>query len=235
MQGQLRTKSGGRRGTVLRTSLCLVVLVPAVGLTAASAIAATITSFAWYGSTTSGANRNTTLGATSATADSPPYCVGTNIVINGSGFVSDGGVTGVTIGGVAARYFSVGADDTLYAGVGANAQTGPIAVTTKLGTATSPMNVNILPCSLAAVARPIASTVTPAKAKSGKKVEVLGSGFIGTKSVTVGGVTTSFSIPSDYNLFLIMPKTAKNGPVAVVLTSAAGANTTLKIKLTKVA
>src|SRR5262249_13819452 len=128
MQGQLRETSGGRRGTVLRTSLCLVVLVPVVGLAAASALAATITSFAWYGSTPSGANRNTTLGAPSATADLPPYCVGTNVVINGSGFVSDGGVTGLTIGGVPARYFSVGADDTLYAGVGANAKTGPIVV-----------------------------------------------------------------------------------------------------------
>jgi hypothetical protein len=227
-------RSGVRR-VVLRTGIGVALALPLAALLVGSALAATITSLAWYGGITNGNARATGLAATYGTADQQPYCVGTNFVISGSGFVTDG-VTGVTIGGVAARYFSVGDNATLYAGIGADAKTGPVVVTTRSGgTATSTSNVTITPCQAAApVAKPAATAVSPAKAKGGKKVELLGSGFIGTRSVTVGGVATSFSVPSDYNLYVIVPKTAKNGALPIVVTTAAGP-TTLKVKVTKTA
>jgi hypothetical protein len=218
-----------------RAVLCLAVLVPLALVVAAPSLAASITSFAWYGNTTNGGTPATGLAAGIGTADLFPYCVGTNMVINGQGFVADGGVSAVTIGGKAARYYTVGSDSQIYAGVGVGATTGPIQVTTPAGVATSPATVSIQPCQATSGVAPLpkATGIKPAKAKGGAKVEVFGSGFLGTSGVMVGGVKTSFSLPSDYNLYFIVPKTAPNGKQKIVLTGIAGVTHTLTVTINK--
>ena len=59
------------------------------------------------------------------------------ITVNGSGFVSDGGVTSVTIGGVPASEIIVGSNEILYARLGAGATNGPVVVTTPAGSVTA--------------------------------------------------------------------------------------------------
>jgi hypothetical protein len=218
-----------------RTALCFAVLVPLALVIAASSFAASITSFAWYGSTTSGQTVNTGLAASIGTADLYPYCVGTNIVINGQGFVADGGVSAVTIGGKPARYFTVGSNTQIFAGVGVGATTGTVQVTTPAGIATSSGTVSIQPCQTTngVVAIPKATSLKPTKAKGGAKIEIFGSGFLGTTGVSVGGINASFSLPSDYNLYFILPKALANGKQKIVLTGIAGVTHTLTVTINK--
>jgi hypothetical protein len=218
-----------------RTAICAVILVSLALLAVASASAASITSFAWYGNTTNGGTPSTGLAAGIGTADLYPYCVGTNIVINGQGFVSDGGVSAVTIGGKPARYFKVGSDSQLFAGVGAGAVTGTIQVTTPAGVATSSSTVSIQPCQTTngVVALPKATGIKPTKAKGGAKIEVFGSGFLGTTGVSVGGINAAFSLPSDYNVYFILPKALANGKQKIVFTGLAGVTHTLTVTINK--
>jgi hypothetical protein len=158
------------------------------------------------------------------TADQPPYCVGSTIHINGSGFVSDGGVTAVTIGNVPAKTFSVGSDSVLFAQIGPNATTGPVTVTTPAGTATSGgLNETIWPCSAQpSTSKPAIKTITPASAKGGQKVTVEGAGLIGITRVSVGGVRASYSVQHDSTIVVVIPKTAKNGALRIGITTPTG-------------
>src|SRR5262245_22365954 len=117
-------------------------LLFALGLIAAgTAGAVTITS--WQGGK----------GATPAivTANSAS-CPGTMTTINGTGFVNDGGVISVTIGGVPSPQVIVGSDIILYAMVGSGANSGPVVVTTRAGSATATLAANVVPCQSTAVA-----------------------------------------------------------------------------------
>jgi hypothetical protein len=211
--------SGSRReGSVramTRTAICAAVLVPLALLVAASAFAATITSFT----------------GTIGRATDYPYCSGSTIIITGSGFVTDGGVQSVSIGGVPAASFSVGSDSTLYALVGYGATTGPVVVTTPLGSVTSAVPETIYPCaSSGSTSKPDVTSIAPTKAKGGKKLQLFGSGFVGTTAVTVGGVSATFAVPSDVNMYVIIPTTAKNGNISLSITNAEG---TTKVTIDK--
>src|SRR3954451_15458216 len=71
-------------------------------------------------------------------AQDDPYCPGGHVTITRTGFVGDGGVPTVMFGGnVRAIDVQVGSDTTLNVMVPNGAQTGPITVTTPLGTATT--------------------------------------------------------------------------------------------------
>jgi hypothetical protein len=196
------------RGT-LRTALCVVVVVPLALAAAGSAFAVTITSFA----------------GTAVRAPDPPYCLGSIVTITGTGFLSGGAVTSVTFGGVPAASFYAGSDTVLLATVGAGAQTGPIVVTTPSGTATSPTPELIESCASGPPTSKPDITSVPPKVKGGKKIQLHGSGFIGVTSVTVGGVTAAYAIPTDQNMYVIIPTTAKNGTITIRLTSSAGSGT----------
>src|ERR1700682_3137782 len=115
---------------LLRRTACVAVLATVALLYSGSAFAATITIVGDYTGTGATTINNVNVG----TANDPPYCSGTWVAIQGSGFVYDsanpdpnkGAVTSVTIGNVPAAAFFVGSDIKMYAQVGPGATTGPI-------------------------------------------------------------------------------------------------------------
>jgi hypothetical protein len=167
-----------------------------------------------------------------------------------------GAVTKVTIGNVPAKQFWVGSDITLYAQVGPGATTGPVVVYTNTGsfstdsitTTTPPGRVDngagtslaamtpqykILPCvSKVTIVKPTVTGIKPNPVKGGKFVQINGTGFAGTTSVTVGGKPAAFTAPSNYNLVVQVPKSAPNGSLTVVVANSAG-STTATVKLVK--
>jgi hypothetical protein len=196
----------------LRTAFCLS-LLGALGLVVAgSAGAVTITS--WFGGKA----------AVPAVVTAPGSCPGTVVTITGTGFVTDGGIVNVTIGGVPAGEIVVGTDTTLFARVGAGATSGPVVVTTKAGTATASPNAIVWPCQSpgAATAAAKIDSVTPQRAKGGKKLTLAGIGFVGTSSVTVGGTPAAYAIPSDNLMYVRVPADAKAGLTTIVVTNNKG-------------
>jgi len=196
----------------LRTAFCLS-LLGALGLVVAgSAGAVTISS--WFGGKA----------AVPAVVTAAGSCPGTVVTITGTGFINDGGITAVSIGGVPAGEIVVGADTTLCARVGAGATSGPVVVTTKAGTATATPNAVVWPCQSlgAATAAPKIDSVTPQRAKAGKKLTLAGNGFVGTSSVTVGGEKAAYAIPSDNSMYVRVPADAKAGLTTVVITNNKG-------------
>src|SRR4249919_1011253 len=102
------TRGSGLMRALLRSAACVGALLPFVLLVAGSALAVTVTSAV-------NQDRNT---ISNGTASQDPYCSGTYVVITGTGFVSDGGVTSVMIANVPALNVRVGSNTTLYAQVG---------------------------------------------------------------------------------------------------------------------
>ena len=151
-------------------------------------------------------------------------CPGTVVTINGSGFVNDGGITNVSIGGVRAGEVTIGSDSVLFARVGAGATNGSVSVSTRLGTATSSTSAVVYPCQStgAAEAAPKIDSVTPQRAKSGKKLTLNGSGFVGTTSVKIGTEDIAYAIPSDNRMYVIVPADAKAGLLTIVVTTNKG-------------
>jgi len=205
----------------VRTLLCLAMLAALGLVVGGTAGAATITS--WIG----GKGATPAIVTAGGTA-----CPPTLITINGSGFVADGGVPSVTIGGVKASEIIVGSNIIMYARVGAGATNGPVVVTTPVGTVTASPNINVVPCQSAGAAegKPVITKTTP-KAKAGKKIQLFGSGFVGTTSVKVAGLTTNYAIPSDGVMYVIMPADAKVGAVTVSVTNNKGTATAQVVKL----
>jgi hypothetical protein len=215
-------RGSASRRVSLRTALCLSVLL-ALGLVAAgSAGAVTITS--WVGGKAA---------VPAVVTASSASCPGTMVMITGSGFVNDGGIVSVSIGGVPASEVVVGSDQYLYARVGAGATSGPVVVTTKAGTAKATPDAVVWPCqaTAAAATKPAITSVTPLKAKGGKKVRLFGSGFVGTKSVTVGGSATAYAIPSDNVMYVIVPASAKAGQLSIQVTNSLGTAKSFVIKI----
>ena len=197
----------------LKTALCLS-LLGALGLVAAgSAGAVTITS--WVGGKAA---------VPAVVTAGNGNCPGTVVFITGTGFVNDGGIVSVTIGGAPASEVIVGSDIYLYARVGATATNGPVIVTTKAGTAKATPDAIVWPCQstgLATVA-PTIDSVTPQRAKGGKKLTLAGNGLVGTTSVTVGGAPAAYAIPSDNLMYVRVPADAKAGLTTIVVTNNKG-------------
>src|SRR5207247_316362 len=137
----------------------------------------------------------------------------------------------------ASPYVSVGSNVTVYAMVPDKATTGPIAVTTSAGTATSSTNFTVNACPYTAsqtvkasttigAAKAVVSTFTPAKGKAGAKVTITGTGFTGAIAVKIGGVTATFKAVSGTKITATVPAKAKTGKISV--TTAAGTSTSSK-------
>jgi hypothetical protein len=180
--------------------------------------------------------------------DNGEACPGGTITISGTGFVSDNptvvagsptGVVKVSFGGVASSYVVVGSDTTLFAVVPNGANTGPIAVTTGSGTATSTGTFYVNPCpqiSLksalagastdAGVSTPTIYSLKPASGKVGATVDITGSNMLHVRGVYFGaptGTKAKFTISTPTHIVAIVPKGAKTGKV--FLTYSIGAST----------
>jgi IPT/TIG domain len=139
----------------------------------------------------------------SITGFSPPAGrVGSPVTITGTGL---DGATDVTFNGTSAL-FQVVSSTEVRGLVPNGATTGPIAVITPQGTATSTDSF---------VVRPSITGFRPATGPVGTTVTIRGSNLTGATSVTFNGVTASFTVVSYSSIRTKVPAGASTGPIAV--------------------
>jgi uncharacterized protein (DUF2141 family) len=132
--------------------------------------------------------------------------VGAIVVLTGSGFTA---ATAVTFGGVNAPGFTVDSDTQITVTVPAGALTGPIAVTTPIGTGTSAASFVVLPT-------PIITSFTPTAGPPGIAVVITGSVFTGVTLVNFNGVNApDFTVNSDTQITVTVPAGATTGLITM--------------------
>lgn len=140
---------------------------------------------------------------------------GSVVIIAGGDFT---GATAVKFNGVNASTFSVTAASQIHATVPTTATTGPIAITTPRGTATTTSNFVV--SGLA----PIVTGFSPFGGKSGDPVVITGINFTTATNVSFNGTNASFAVTSDTQISATVPTGATTGPIRVL--NPAGTNTT---------
>jgi hypothetical protein len=140
--------------------------------------------------------------------------VGTPVVVNGTSFT---GATAVTFNGRRAS-FTVDSAGQITAIVPAGATSGPIAVTTRAGTATSAASFAVAPR---------ITSFTPSNGVIGTLVIVNGANFTGGPGVTFNGTRSSdVTVDSPTRLRAVVPAGATTGSIAV--STDAGTATSVK-------
>jgi hypothetical protein len=135
-------------------------------------------------------------------------------LIAGTGFT---GASGVTFNGTAASY-TVNSPTSIAATVPAGATTGPIAVTTSGGTATSTDSFTVT------MAPPTITNFSPASGHPGQQLAITGSNFTGTTSLKLGGVSAQFTLNSATKITATVP-TIPHGLYKWSVTTPAGTGT----------
>ncbi len=131
------------------------------------------------------------------------------VTIAGVGFTQ---VTSVAFNGTPAT-FQVGAAGIL-AAVPAGATSGPVSVTTPLGTGRSTV-FSVLGGTPASNA-PTITSFSPASTRGGGTVVVTGTGFVAVSSVTVNGrAVTTFSVASPTTMSFVVAGGTKTGPIRI--------------------
>jgi hypothetical protein len=161
------------------------------------------------------------------TASPPDICcfeptsgaAGTSVDIMGGNFT---GATSVTFNGTADPDFVVNSPTDITAHVPAGATSGPISVTTPGGTATSGGSFTVtLP------QPPTISSFTPTSGTVGTSVDIQGTGFTGTTSVTFNGANDpSFVVNSSTDITAHVPSGATSGTISVTTPGGTGAGAT---------
>ena len=146
--------------------------------------------------------------------------VGQTVTLTGTGFT---GATSVTVGGAAA-IFTTASDTSLTLTVPALATSGFITVTNTLGVANSPGSFKVTP---------VITSITPLQGKVGTMVTLVGSGFVGTTSVSFGGgPAANFAVLGPNTVSAVVPAGSKSGAVSLVsssLTCSSDANNTFTV------
>jgi hypothetical protein len=124
--------------------------------------------------------------------------VGTNVSITGTGFT---GATAVTFNGTQAVNFTVNSDTSINANVPGGASTGPIAVTTLIGTGQSSTNFTVTTVSPG----PTITGFTPTQGFQGTVVTITGTNFTGATSVKLGTTVATFQVMSSTTIKAITP------------------------------
>jgi hypothetical protein len=138
---------------------------------------------------------------------SPPSGpVGTSVTITGTDL---SGASGVTFHGTSATTFSVDSATQVTATVPAGATTGPIAVTTPGGTATSGSDFTVT------VPAPTVSSFTPSSGAVGTVVTVNGTNMASATAVSFGGVATAPTSVSATQVKAAVPADARTGQIGV--------------------
>jgi uncharacterized repeat protein (TIGR03803 family) len=142
---------------------------------------------------------------------------GQTIQVLGKGLT---GTTSVKFGTGSAK-FTIVSDTYLTAVVPASGSTGHVTVTTPSGPLISSQTFKVIP---------VIKTFTPTSGRVGAKVTIAGSGFVGAKKVTFGGVkVTSYKVASGTKITATVPTGAKTGKIGV---TTAGGSTNSKTTFT---
>ena len=138
---------------------------------------------------------------------------GTSVVLTGNYFTN---TTAASFNGVLAPGFSVSAGGTqLTVPVPVGARTGPISVTTVVGTGASADSFQAF--------TPLVSGFTPTSGVVGSRVVVTGSYFTGATAVAFNGVAAAgFVVDSDTQLTVSVPAGASTGPLSVTTANGTG-------------
>lgn len=139
---------------------------------------------------------------------------GTAVSLNGTHFT---GATLVTFNGAPAA-FTVVSDGQISTTVPASGTTGPLAVITPAGTATSPSAFTVITTPVG----PVISSFYPASGAASTPVSLFGSGFTGVTGVTFNGVYASFNVISPNQITTTVPIGAFTGPIAVFAANGTG-------------
>jgi hypothetical protein len=189
-----------RRATqVTATVLMTVILVVLPGAEAALAAAPTISSF--------------------SPASGP---VGTSVTIHGHNF-SGPNVTSVTFNGTSAT-FTIDNAQKITATVPSGATTGPIAVTSPDGTATSATNFTVTGTGTGA---PTITSFNPTSGPVGTSVQINGTNFTGATAVRFNGVSaTTFTVQNATRINATVPSGATTGRISVTTPSGTATSST---------
>lgn len=144
---------------------------------------------------------------------------GATINLLGTNFTGFNAVTDVLVNGTEAA-FSVSSATTLSFVVPSGATSGPITV--ENGTLPNAVSAD----SLTVVVAPHITSLDNTEGGGGTPVTVTGTGFIGTKSVTIGGKSATFNVVSGTEIDTAVPATAKVGAGFLVVTNAVGSDQT---------
>lgn len=136
---------------------------------------------------------------------------GTGVTVSGANF---SGTTSVTFGGVQAT-FAVQGPSTLTTTAPFGAVTGPIAVTTPQGTATSGAIFTVA----AQAPQPVIAALTPNSGPPGTQVTISGINLQNITTVTfAGGIGAAFTTLGPNQVVATVPATAATGPITVTTT-----------------
>jgi subtilisin-like proprotein convertase family protein len=142
---------------------------------------------------------------------------GDQVVITGVNF---SGTNSVRFGGVEAAAFVENSPTQITATVPQGAITGPIQVTTGIGTATSATSFTVV------LLAPTVTSFSPTSGKVGTAVVLTGTNFTNATGVTFNGVTAAFVVNSSTQISTSVPAGASTGPVAVTTAGGTGTSAT---------
>jgi hypothetical protein len=188
-----------RAAQVTATVLLTVILIVLAGADTALAAAPTISSF--------------------SPASGP---VGTSVTIHGHNF-SGPNVTSVTFNGTSAT-FTIDNAQKITATVPSGANTGPIAVMSPDGTATSSTNFTVTGTGTGA---PTITSFNPTSGPVGTSVQINGTNFTGATAVRFNGVSaTTFTVQNATRINATVPSGATTGPISVTTPSGTATSST---------
>lgn len=141
--------------------------------------------------------------------DFSPYsgAGGTAVALTGVNFT---GASAVKFADVAATFTKPTTDTQLNAVAPNNVLTGPITVTTSLGSYSTWNNF---------YGKPVITSFAPWSGRAGTNVTINGTNFLGATSVLFGGVSTPFTIVSNNKITTTVPEGASKGAITVTTPS----------------
>ena len=137
----------------------------------------------------------------------------TTVTINGFNFAN---VSSVTFNGMPAS-FLVNSENQITATVPYGAGTGPIVVTTAIGSGTSTSTYT-----MTALNSPAVTSYNPARGPAGTSVVLTGSSFIGISAVTFNGVSASYIVNNSNQITATAPSGVTTGPIVVTNPTGSG-------------
>lgn len=217
--------NGGINGNVLanftiNSNTTITAIVPAgavTGVITISNAAGTVSSRSSFTVASGGGGGNPPTISSFSPSSGP---VGTNVNIFGTNFT---GASLVKFGGVNAS-FTVISSSSISATVPPGAVTGPIAVTTAAGTATSA--TSFIVTAGGGGSTPIINSFSPTSGPVGTSVIINGANFTGTSQVKFGTVAASFTVNGDSSITAIVPGGAVSAQISVTTAAGSALSTT---------